>query len=384
MDNLAVANILPSPVVAAVVAGQQSPAPSDGVTLDAAFGDVLARQLALLDPHQASKNTTSELFLDPASAQKQAPEVIQPIDIVSQIIDPVLLAQQSAAPLVIEQATPKVLLPDAAKEDDVDALADQLASGQEVVSTTLNLVSAGNLQPALMVSDKSSGKDLPVSVGSVAVNSLASSSKFATTVESSDAESAEASAAFASRLEAAIATDSSKQNHPVSVSSSSNVTSPAVERLVNSAPTSAGVPQQVGSPHWDTGLGDKVVWMIGSQTQSAQLHLNPPNLGPLEIKLSMSDGQANLSFVTQHVAVRDAIEAASPRLREMMGDSGINMGSVSVNVGSFTQQQADQQQGSSTNSSSKVFSDEGVPDAGEQVTVSVQSLDDQGLVNLFA
>lgn len=105
------------------------------------------------------------------------------------------------------------------------------------------------------------------------------------------------------------------------------------------APAAGAIPQPVSSPVWGDALGDRVMWMVGQQQQGAELHLNPPSLGPLEIRLSMSDGQANLTFSTQHVPVREAIEAATPRLREMFGDSGINLGSVSVNVGSFSQQQ---------------------------------------------
>ncbi len=122
------------------------------------------------------------------------------------------------------------------------------------------------------------------------------------------------------------------------------------EKAAQPAQAVLSVPQQVGAENWGTGLGDKVVWMVGNQTRGAEIHLNPPALGPMEIRISVSDGQANLSFMAHHASVREAIEAATPRLREMLGDSGINMGSVSVNVGSFAQQQqqaANQQQSGS-------------------------------------
>ena len=101
-------------------------------------------------------------------------------------------------------------------------------------------------------------------------------------------------------------------------------------------------------------LGNRVVWMVSQQHQGVELHLNPPSLGPLEVRLSMNDGQANLSFATQHLPVKEAIESAAPRLREMLGESGISLGSVSVNVGSFTQQQqpSDQQAQTSAGRSS--------------------------------
>lgn len=103
------------------------------------------------------------------------------------------------------------------------------------------------------------------------------------------------------------------------------------------SPTAVLTPTVSTTSAWGEALGDHVVWMVSQQQQGAELHLNPPSLGPLEIKLNMSDGQANLTFSTQHLPVKEALEAATPRLREMFGESGINLGNVSVNIG-FSQQ----------------------------------------------
>ncbi|MDP2878869.1 MAG: hypothetical protein Q8N74_05000, partial [Sulfuricella sp.] len=44
-----------------------------------------------------------------------------------------------------------------------------------------------------------------------------------------------------------------------------------------------------------------------------------------------------------HSAVREAIETALPRLREMLADNGIMLGNVTVGSESFSQQQASDQ-----------------------------------------
>lgn len=106
-----------------------------------------------------------------------------------------------------------------------------------------------------------------------------------------------------------------------------------------SSPVAGAIQQPVSSPGWGDVLGDRVMWMVGQQQQGAELRLNPPALGPLEIKLSMADGQATLTFSTQHLPVKEALEAATPRLKEIFSESGINLGSVSVNVGTSSQQQ---------------------------------------------
>lgn len=93
----------------------------------------------------------------------------------------------------------------------------------------------------------------------------------------------------------------------------------------------------VGSPGWDQALGQKVVWMVAGGMQSASLTLNPPDLGPLQVVLSVSNSQANASFTAAQPEVRQALEAAMPRLREMLADSGIQLGQSSVSAGTPNQ-----------------------------------------------
>ncbi len=95
---------------------------------------------------------------------------------------------------------------------------------------------------------------------------------------------------------------------------------------------------RVGGSGWDKGLGDKLVWMAGHKQQVAELHLNPPDLGPLKITLTLNHDQASAQFVSAHAAVREAIEAAMPRLREMLADSGITLGHANVGTDAFREQ----------------------------------------------
>jgi flagellar hook-length control protein FliK len=97
----------------------------------------------------------------------------------------------------------------------------------------------------------------------------------------------------------------------------------------------ATIAAHLAAPGWDRALGEKVVWMAGQKMQVAELHLNPPELGPLQITLTLSNDQASAQFVSQHAAVRDAIETAMPRLREMLAEGGIMLGNTSVSAESF-------------------------------------------------
>lgn len=99
---------------------------------------------------------------------------------------------------------------------------------------------------------------------------------------------------------------------------------------------------QVGTAGWDGALAQKVVWLAGERQQVAELHLNPPHLGPLEVRVSVAadqGGTAHAQFTSPHAAVREAIEAAMPRLREILAESGITLGNTTVGNESFRQQQ---------------------------------------------
>lgn len=88
----------------------------------------------------------------------------------------------------------------------------------------------------------------------------------------------------------------------------------------------------VGTPAWGQALGEKIVWMATAAQQTATLTLNPPNMGPLQIVLDISDAQATASFFSAQPEVRQALEASLPRLREMMSDAGIQLGQASVSA----------------------------------------------------
>lgn len=86
----------------------------------------------------------------------------------------------------------------------------------------------------------------------------------------------------------------------------------------------------VGQPGWDNSLGDRLQWMVSKHVQQAEIKLTPPDLGPLEIKISLRNDQTHVSFVANHAATRDALEAAIPRLREMFNEANLNLGQVDV------------------------------------------------------
>lgn len=114
------------------------------------------------------------------------------------------------------------------------------------------------------------------------------------------------------------------------------------------APFYVNLDMQMDQPKWGNEFSQKIVWLAHQQHQVAELRLNPAHLGPVEIMLSLSGdngAQASAQFLSPHLAVREAIEAALPRLREMMAENGIQLGDVMVGAESFQRQEQGERQG---------------------------------------
>jgi flagellar hook-length control protein FliK len=95
----------------------------------------------------------------------------------------------------------------------------------------------------------------------------------------------------------------------------------------------------VQQPKWADNLSGRVAWMVMNNQQSAQISLNPAELGPIEVKVSLNNDQASVNFYAHNNTVRDAIEEAFPRLRDMLNENGLNLGQTSVSDQSLSQRQ---------------------------------------------
>ena len=98
-------------------------------------------------------------------------------------------------------------------------------------------------------------------------------------------------------------------------------------------------PLNLGQNAWESNLGSRLQMMIGQNVQSAEIRLDPPELGALDIKIKVSNDVASVNITSPHTQVREALETAVPRLREMFAESGLSLGDVNVGQESFAQQQ---------------------------------------------
>lgn len=138
------------------------------------------------------------------------------------------------------------------------------------------------------------------------------------------------------------------------------------------------------NPAWSSFVGDRVQWMVGQDIQQAHIKMNPPELGVLEISIQVGhDKQTTVSFSSPHAQVRDALESATPRLREMFGENGLSLGDVNVSQQSMSQQQHAQRDETAAKSSQNKR--EGIAtDAAVAVDSSQAISQGNGMLDLYA
>ena len=84
-------------------------------------------------------------------------------------------------------------------------------------------------------------------------------------------------------------------------------------------------------PEGQQQLAEKVRWMNNNRQISAELRLDPEDLGAMQVKISMNGDAATVIMLVQSTQAREALEQATPRLREMLAEQGLSLGESSVN-----------------------------------------------------
>ena len=171
-----------------------------------------------------------------------------------------------------------------------------------------------------------------------------------------------------------------------------SITSPAMSSVMPNMLTGnnvTGAPQSIATPLGNNGWADdfsqKITWMSTQRNQVAELHLNPPDLGPLNVVLKISDNQATALFTSPHSAVRDAVENAIPKLRELLADNGIMLGNATVSDQSPRDRGADEfmNRGLST-AAQRETSDDALKSATLSLSQNVPMHSHNGMADTFA
>jgi flagellar hook-length control protein FliK len=89
----------------------------------------------------------------------------------------------------------------------------------------------------------------------------------------------------------------------------------------------------VRDPRWADDFATRISLMVRGGESQASLQLSPVDLGPMDVSVTVRDGQASIHFGAAHSETRALIEASLPRLREMLAAQGFHLMDASVSQG---------------------------------------------------
>ena len=91
----------------------------------------------------------------------------------------------------------------------------------------------------------------------------------------------------------------------------------------------------VDSPEFSQNLAGHVSTMLDGNVNSAKLQVNPPALGPIEVRIAIQGDHAQVWMASHSAMTRDALQDAAPQLREMLNSQGFAQVSVDISQRSF-------------------------------------------------
>lgn len=147
--------------------------------------------------------------------------------------------------------------------------------------------------------------------------------------------------------------------------------------------TSIDVP--VSHAEWGDKMAGKLTWLTARNMSVAEIHLTPPDMGPMEVRVQVQQDQANISVHSANPVVREQLELHSHRLRDMLNAQGLSLEQFDVSDSGRDQtgnETAEERHGSGGASGPGLTADAELDDANAEL----QSLDLtwKGEVDIFA
>ncbi|MDH4581028.1 flagellar hook-length control protein FliK [Pseudomonas sp. BN415] len=91
-----------------------------------------------------------------------------------------------------------------------------------------------------------------------------------------------------------------------------------------------GQPVAMQQGGWSEAVVDRVMWLSSQNLKSAEIQLDPQELGRLEVRVNMTQDQTQVTFASPNANVRDALEGQMHRLRDLFAQQGMNQLDVNV------------------------------------------------------
>lgn len=126
-----------------------------------------------------------------------------------------------------------------------------------------------------------------------------------------------------------------------------------------------------GKPEWAGMVAERATMMAAQNITSADLQLDPPELGPLQVRVQVNHDQVTVSFISANANVRDALDQTAMRLRDLCDQQGMNL--VDVDVSDHPRQDAESEQENPTSSATGTLGLDGESVATDHESISLQA-----------
>jgi len=108
-------------------------------------------------------------------------------------------------------------------------------------------------------------------------------------------------------------------------------------------PLDVALPVPVGSPHFREALNVQVSVLARDGVHHAELHLNPADMGPLSVQITLDGQQAQVHFGSDSAVTRQIVETGLPSLAAALRDAGLTLSGGGVSQHAHGQRQAARQ-----------------------------------------
>ncbi|WP_263139291.1 flagellar hook-length control protein FliK [Pseudomonas sp. RIT-PI-AD] len=140
-------------------------------------------------------------------------------------------------------------------------------------------------------------------------------------------------------------------------------------------PLVPGQPVALQQNGWSEAVVDRVMWLSSQNLKSAEIQLDPAELGRLEVRVNLGQDQATqVTFASPNANVRDALEGQMHRLRELFSQQGMNQLDVSVSDQSLNRGWQGQQQSGNGGDGSGRGSGRGTDGGHDEVAVGISEI----------
>ncbi|MEH6447921.1 MAG: flagellar hook-length control protein FliK [Oleispira sp.] len=137
-----------------------------------------------------------------------------------------------------------------------------------------------------------------------------------------------------------------------------------------------------GQEAWGNALTERITMNAAQDIKQVTIHLDPPELGSLELKLKINDDQqTQVTVQVQNPQVKEALESSAHRLRDMLASEGLELSEFDVQTDAGRGEQSAQD--SNGHGQGKSQDSDASENPAEEISVEIAQPKNNNLLDTF-